>query len=181
MKKNLLKLAAISGLLTFFLEFPFATPEVTNYFNFTDLNLFFLLTLSALSYLFFLFGFIYLGKKTKNTTMIISSSVLILIGIISDLTIYLSETNLGWFMFVEQFIVAALFGVTLGLAGIFHGYSLLRLKKYVGNIAIQTGWVEIIFSFSLLTLVLSPIALLLIIPLYVLEILLLLKANKIRI
>ena len=181
MKKNFLKFIAISGLFSLFFSFPLATPGIINQFDFESFTLVSLVILSALSYLIFLAGFVYLGKKTQNTLMIVSSCFLILISVFNDFTIFLSQTSTKWSIFFDQPSRIISFGIIFGLVGILHGISLLKLEKQLGSIAKKTGWVEMIFGFSLLTLVLSPIAILLIIPLYILEIMLLLKANKVRI
>jgi len=181
MKKNLLKLSGFFGLVSLLAGIPLTAADLNSDFSLQGTILLLLVSLLILSYLVFLAGFIYLGNLTKNTLMIISSYCLILIGSLNYAMLYLSQTYANWTVIYEQAIVIIVFGISFGLAGVFHGFSLLKLKEQLGNIASRTGWVEMIFGFSLLTLVLSPIAILLIIPLYILEIMLLLKANKVRI
>ncbi|MFA6023719.1 MAG: hypothetical protein WC777_00675 [Candidatus Gracilibacteria bacterium] len=179
MKKNLFKLAAFSGLVSLISSVPLTLlVEAKGGSYFPEFNLGPLIFLSIVSYALFLSGFIYLGQIQNSKVTAVSSFLLILVNISYDLLVYLPKISTYPSKLDEYPSAYIAFGITYGLLTILHGYSLIQLKNPMGGLTKKTGWVELIFGFSFVTVVLSPISLLLLIPMYLLQVKLLLRARK---
>ncbi len=178
MKKHFLKLSVWCGLLSLFLSIPVPLTDLKIDFGLTTpiSNLF--IVLSAASYTLFTLGFVYLGKISKNAILILSSLLLIFVSTSSDVMLFLSQSDMSWETLYNTLAVTIVSAVAFGFSLMFHGYSLIKLKHIYGSLAEYTGWIEVISGLTLATLILSPIGLLLLIPMYICQIRLLLYARK---
>ena len=75
-------------------------------------------------------------------------------------------------------LISVVLLILLGIVSIMFGVSILRLKKKFGPLATATGAVNIITGASFVTIIFFFIALLLLIPTAVLEVVLMFKAAK---
>ena len=176
MNKYLLKFSAFTGLVSLFLSIPLGLLELG--YGPAGVLLLLFVSISVLSFIFFMIGFIHLGNIQKNLLLVVSSYFLLFIGVIDEIIIYLSLVNANWTEIHDSTIFEVTSVLVFGLVGMIHGYSLLNLKNNIREIAKKTGWLEVVFYFSLFTIILSPLALLLFVPMMVFEITLLLKASK---
>lgn len=177
MNKKLLTLSAFSAIISFICGFVLIATDLTDELASEREVLTFFSILSIISYMLFMLGFVHIGKANKSISLIISSYILSFIGSFSVLLTYLSNISQDWANFYDKPIVIILFVVSFGLFGVMHGYGVLNLKNIEGKSAKQAGWLEILMSISLLTFVLSPLALLLVIPMYFSQTKLLFKAR----
>lgn len=133
---------------------------------------------SLIAYIVFMLGFNIVGMKMKNNMLMVTSCLFIVIELFDSSTLLLGMI----FPYSEELfsgLTLAIFMLVIyGILGIFHGLSLIKLENRLGKIARNTGVLEIIISVMFLTVIFGPIAVLLIIPLYILEIILLFKAAK---
>lgn len=174
-----LKIAWIFGIGYFLLGF---VEGIADYYRMEEgsmliSNPFYVLIKLAVfvTFLFFFRGFILFGSLFKSDILKISAIILICsmgLSIGYDIaSVYYSEINYD-FVFVG-------FSLTFGLLGIVFGYALTMLHKSLGNLAQYTGGLEIIMGICLLTVILSPLALILSIPVELFEILLIFRTIRI--
>lgn len=118
-------------------------------------------------------GWIETGRRFKNHLLERVSLVAIflvpLFGILNAVLDYLGAMPLSY---------AVLSVLVSGMIVTVFGVSLLRLKKRFGDIARVTGVLDIIAGVCLLSIILSPIAAVLMPPVLILEAFLLFKAYK---
>tara|TARA_Y100000034_G_scaffold89492_1_gene107685 strand:- start:1676 stop:2215 length:540 start_codon:yes stop_codon:yes gene_type:complete len=173
-----IKNSGIFGILILILTFPLLLLEFLKTFMSGDENFVMIYVISLLIYLlifiFFIRGFILIGKKLKIPLLVNLSYLTIIVNTIWTIfqiftPIYPQLTNLFY-----QILVLLTFGIIIILFGI----SLLKLEKKFGSIAKATGILNIIAGISFVTVILSFIGLLLIIPISILEIILLFRASK---
>jgi transcriptional regulator with XRE-family HTH domain len=119
----------------------------------------------------FIYGFLISGKLLKDYLMKIAS-VLIIIALVAFYTYDIISIFYETFNF-EVVILAESIG--FGALGILFGISILKSGKQLRTVAFAAGGLELLMSFCLLTVFLSPVALFLFFPAVILEVVLLYK------
>jgi transcriptional regulator with XRE-family HTH domain len=119
----------------------------------------------------FIYGFLISGKLFKNYLMKIAA-VLIIIALLAFYTYDIISIFYETFNF-EVVILAESIG--FGALGILFGISILKSGKQLRTVAFAAGGLELLMSFCLLTVFLSPVALFLFFPAVILEVVLLYK------
>lgn len=120
---------------------------------------------------FFLRGYKTIGEVTKNSTLVTAAYAYFIMEIlISIVTIGLSV-----FSFEER-IVETLSGIVIamlfGVSELILGIGVLKLKEHLGSFAQIIGILKIIIGVMLVTILLSPLAAILVVPILILEIVL---------
>lgn len=175
-----LKYAAIAGILSIAMTMPLIILEVFKssvMLNTSLIAIYILAYLLDLAfYAIFIWGFKVIGEKTQNTLLTISSYILIIssIALYGYIILTILIPSLNKFLILISVLYLLFYGVLSLLAGI----AILKLKDRLGSIATATGILSIITGASFLTMVLSVIGLLTLMPAYVLEIILLFRAAK---
>jgi transcriptional regulator with XRE-family HTH domain len=171
-----LNIAWILGLLYFLIGFFEGAAE---YFRFEENRLIFstpVYVAIKLSYLithiFFLRGFILLGGLFKNYLLRITSYILIFGNI---LIIGYDIASMFYDSIERQYILGSE-AVVFGCIGILYGISLRRLRKSLGAVAAYAGVFEILAGCFFLTVVLSFIGFIVLVPAELFEILVLYKS-----
>ena len=121
-----------------------------------------------------LYGFLIAGNLLKNHLMKISAILLfmVLLGFyVFDILSVFNEV-----LDIKIILVAQ--SVCFGIVGILFGISILKSKNVLGNTGLVLGIMELLLAFCLLTVILSPIALFLLFPVIVLEVLVLYKLSE---
>jgi transcriptional regulator with XRE-family HTH domain len=119
----------------------------------------------------FIYGFLISGKLLKDYLMKIAA-VLIIIALLAFYTYDIISIFYETFNF-EVVILAESIG--FGALGILFGISILKSGKQLRTVAFAAGGLELLMSFCLLTVFLSPVALFLFFPAVILEVVLLYK------
>lgn len=177
---KILKYAAIAGILSIAMTMPLIMLEVFKSSVMLSSGLIAIYILAYLLdlalYAVFIWGFKVIGEKTQNTLLTISSYLLIIFSIVLYGYIILIPLipSLDKFLILISVLYLLFYGVLSLLAGI----AILKLKGRLGPIATATGILSIITGASFLTIILSAIGILTMMPAYVLEIILLFKASK---
>ena len=128
----------------------------------------------VISYILFIRGFVIIGKKLKISSLVKSSYAFIIISVPLIIFQILNLSVLKIFSLVSSIIML----IVVGIIGIFFGISLLKLKKKFGKIATATGILNIIAGAGLASVVLIVIPILILLPSYILEIMLLFRASR---
>jgi len=170
--------AGIAGILSLILAVPVGIFEVLLSLGkleggFISLYIF-VLFLSLVVYIVFMHGFRLVGEKLSNNLLKITSNILIISAIVyyGYLILTLISPNL------DNIVIQILAAVILGAANIPFGVALLKLKPQFGSLATKAGVMEIIIGVSLLSVILSIVVILLLIPVYVLTSMILFRAAK---
>jgi hypothetical protein len=173
-----LSLAAYSGILSIIIILPMtylAVLESQHKLTATLFNLYILVML--LSMIFSAvnaWGFVIIGKKTKNKLLTNASYLLIYATIILSMYELVSTLSKS----VEnQTIMIGMF-LLFGIIGIPFGIGFLRLKKWYGNLATIGGILWIIASACFFTVFLNLIGSLILVVATIFEIIILFKAVK---
>ncbi len=175
---TLLTMALVSGI---FYLISSSLEGVVDYFRFFEDELVFgmvgsvlLKVFSMVFYASMVYGFLISGKLLKNYLMKIAS-VLLLIGCfvlyLFDIVSFFNE-----FLAFEVIILAE--AVTWGTFGILFGISILKSHKTMRPISFFAGGMEILASFFLLTVVLSLVGWVLILPTIILEVIFLYRVSQ---
>lgn len=127
------------------------------------------------SFFFFQRGFIVIGHMFRNYLLKIMSYVLIF-GVF--LIISYDIASLFYDSVEREFILGAQ-ALTFGGIGILYGISLIKLHRSFGNVPVAAGIFEIAASCFFLTIILSFIGHIMLIPAELLEIVILYKAAEI--
>ncbi len=122
----------------------------------------------------FLRGFILLGKKVKND-ILYAASYAMLISTAAFLAYDMASTL---FIQLGNMLIYTLFVFLMGVISIFFGFGILKLEPKFGSIASIAGFLEILSGITLASILLSFVALLLVIPVSILEIAILFRAAK---
>ena len=133
-----------------------------------------LLPIVSLSYIYFQWGFKIIGYKTKNKLLIISTILTIIFSVLSYLLSFLQTL----FTHLVGIIIGIAVIVICGAVTIPFGIGLLRLKDKLGNVAKAAGVLNIISGACLITVLGIFIAILILIPLIVFEIIVMFKASE---
>lgn len=126
--------------------------------------------------LLFMRGFISLATLLDNQLLKIASYLSLSISFLW----YCSDIALMFFYpQSEEFegVLGAGFIIFSGATAVFYGVGLRRLQDAVGKSAKYAGIVEIILGLCLMTIILSPVALVIVAPALILEIMILAKAD----
>lgn len=121
-----------------------------------------------------LYGFLIAGNLLKNYLMKIASilmMVLLLGFYVFDIVSVFNEALDIKIIFLAE-------AISFGFIGVLFGVSILKSRAILGTIGIVSGIAELLIAFCMLTVVLSPIALFLFLPVILLEILVLYKVSK---
>lgn len=173
-----LKYAAISGILSLIILIPqivFAVLNSLNKFQGNLMSLYILVLFASLIlYIVLIWGFKIIGERYQNNLLKIGSYLLIIAAII----VYGCFVLALAFPILDNIVVSIIEITLLGAATIPFGIGLLRLKVQFGGIATAAGVIEIISGISFLTVLLSPIGILLSIPDYILAVIILFRAAK---
>ncbi|MDI6734160.1 MAG: hypothetical protein QMD50_01550 [Patescibacteria group bacterium] len=173
-----IKYAGIAGILSLILAMPIIIFEVLKSLNnlgsgLVSLYIFTLLA-SLILYIVFIHGFKLVAEKYQNNLLKTSSYILIISAIVyyGYLVLTLISSNL------DNMLIQILAMVIFGGASILFGIALLKLKPQFGSLVTGAGVVEIITGVSLLSVILSVIGILLLIPLYILTSMILFRAAR---
>lgn len=131
--------------------------------------------LSYLSYVFFIHGFLILGKLFQNYLMKISSILIIIILFLFYIYDITSLFNEGTFP-IEGILVAE--SIIMGTLGLLFGISIIKSAKKWGNLGYVAGGFEVFTAICFLTVILAIAGLFLQFPTIILEILLLYKIRE---
>jgi transcriptional regulator with XRE-family HTH domain len=174
-----LNTAWLSGLIYFILGFLEAAAE---YFRMEDDRMIFsipvYITIKVgilVSFFYFQRGFILVGHMFRNYLLKIMSFVLIFLVF---LIITYDIASLFYDSVEREFILGAQ-ALTFGGIGILYGISLIKLQRSFGQIPIVAGIFEIAAACFFLTIILSFVGHILLIPAELLEIVILYKAVEI--
>jgi transcriptional regulator with XRE-family HTH domain len=174
-----LYVACIFGICYFILGFLEVAAEYYRYREsemiFSNYGYIILKVTVLISVLFFLRGFILIGGIFKNYLLKIVTGIMIGFNI---LLIAYDIASVFYVALEREFILFAA-SVSFGIIGIIYGVSLHRLKDSLGNIATFAGVLQIIAACFFLTIILSFIGMIIIIPVELLEIILIFKAIEI--
>jgi transcriptional regulator with XRE-family HTH domain len=173
-----LNIAWIAGLLYFLLGFFEGTAD---YFRFEEHriivgNSFYVIikVLVLISFVFFQRGFILTGVIFHNYLLRIISFILIF----GNVLILLYDIASIFYWPTEREYVLGAEALTFGGIGIIYGVSLMRLKKPIGDVAIWAGIFEIIAACFFLTIILSFVGFIVLIPAELFEIIILFKVSE---
>lgn len=174
-----LNTAWLLGLVYFILGFLEAAAE---YFRYKEDRLIFSVTVYIIikvavfiSFFYFQRGFILVGHMFRNYLLKIMSFVLIF-GVF--LIISYDIASLFYESVEREFILGAQ-ALTFGGIGILYGISLIKLQRSFGSVPVAAGIFEIAGSCFFLTIILSFVGHILLIPAEILEIVILYKAVEI--
>ena len=174
-----LNIAWILGIIYFLIGFFEGAAE---YFRFKENELIFSTTLYIIikisflvTFIFFQRGFILLGGFFKNYLLRITSFILIFGNI---LIIGYDIASIFYDSIERQYILGSE-AVVFGCIGILYGISLRRLRKSIGAVAKYAGAFEIIAGCFFLTVVLSFIGFIVLVPAELFEIIVLYKSIEI--
>lgn len=174
-----LNTAWLLGLVYFILGFLEAAAE---YFRYKEDRLIFSITVYIIikvavliSFFYFQRGFILVGHMFRNYLLKIMSYVLIF-GVF--LIISYDIASLFYESVEREFILGAQ-ALTFGGIGILYGISLIKLQRSFGNVPVVAGIFEIAGSIFFLTIILSFVGHIMLIPAELLEIVILYKAVEI--
>lgn len=171
-----LNIAWVSGILYFLIEFFEGAAE---YFRYEDNKLIFSTTLYVIikiSYLitFILFqrGFVLIGGLLKNYLLRITSFILIF----GNILIVGYDVASIFYDSVERRYILGSEAIVFGCIGILYGISLRKLWKPVGSAAKWAGAFEILAGCFFLTIVLSFLGFILLVPARLFEIIIIYKS-----
>jgi transcriptional regulator with XRE-family HTH domain len=125
-----------------------------------------------LSFFIFQRGFVLIGAVFKNYLLKIISYILI-VGVF--MTSCYDVASL-FYNSIERDVVLGAEALTFGVIGVLFGLSLIKLQKNLGIVALLAGVFEITSAFFFLTILLSIVGKMLLIPAELLEIILIFKS-----
>ncbi|WP_422359560.1 helix-turn-helix domain-containing protein [Reichenbachiella sp.] len=172
-----LKLAWILGIVYFmtgiaeaFLDFYRFETDLPIYYSwiYTSAKLIILAT-----YIFFMLGFVEIGKLHKSSWLKISS--FLMIGSMSIMELYDIITLFSKFSEEEFFLIKGIEGVAFAGIDMAFGISLFKLAKELGDLAKVAGLLEIGAGLCFLTFILGFVGLFILLPAIVLQIIIIYK------
>lgn len=174
-----LNTAWLFGLVYFILGFPEAAAE---YFRMEENRMIFSIPVYIsikvavlISFFYFQRGFILIGHMFRNYLIKIMSFVLIFLVFL--ITTY--DIASVFYESVEREFILGAEALTFGGIGILYGISLIKLQRSFGQVPIVAGIFEIAAACFFLTIILSFVGHILLIPAELLEIVILFKAVEI--
>lgn len=170
-----LKIAYISGLVYFIIGFLEFAGDWSRYYEdnfiFGEYGYITIKLIALFCYTLFMRGFHMVGSLCDKYLLKFSSVLLILLGVIfygyDIISIYYARLD------VEYVLISS--SIFYGVAGMIFGFALLKLEEYLGVMATITGGLTIAASFFLVTVFLSWLGLIFLIPAVLLQIILLYK------
>ncbi|MCK5177475.1 MAG: hypothetical protein KAQ92_07135 [Candidatus Aenigmarchaeota archaeon] len=171
-----LKIAGYAGIVNLTLFIPILILSVMREVGSLSNILVILYILSSISTIIFtaLFfqGFILIGEKLKNQFLVKSSYIIIIVTIIFCFYDMISLR----FIYIENDLISITILFLIGIVNIFFGIGIYKLKDKFGTIATIAGVLEIIIGIMYSSILLVFIAILLTIPVAILEIKILFRA-----
>lgn len=171
--KTTLRVSWISGIFTAVFSVIGMIVELSAAFNHSDDNMLIPTLLWSIPFLaslfFFLRGYHRIGKLFENSTLIAASYIYFIMEvIITIITIVLVVNNIDQHsgIILPGIAIAMLFGISELILGI----GILRLKDRFGSLPQIIGIIKIILGVMLISVVLSPFAAFLVIPILILEV-----------
>ena len=134
-----------------------------------------LIAVESILYIYYLWGFKIVGDKTKNNMLKISMILLIISSLLTKGYHYVWNPA---FPHLTKLIISASILVVMGIIGILAGMAILKLKNKFGSLATTVGVLNIISGISTATVIFFFIALLILIPQTIFEIVLLFRASE---
>lgn len=130
-------------------------------------------SLSLATFILFMVGFRQIGRRTDNGLMEAMTYVLIAFSVL-EYAVDMTEHHLP-----ERIAMVFRLGLLFvyGVAEVLFGISCLRLKTQFGTLGTSVAALEIVSGACLMTVLLAFFAILLIVPLLILEVVLLFKAD----
>lgn len=160
----------LTGLGEAFLDFYRFEPDLPVYYSwiYTSAKLIILAT-----YIFFMLGFVEIGKIHKNALLKVSA--FLMLGSMSIMEFYDIATLFSNFTEEEFLMVKGIEGVVFSSIDIAFGVALFKLAKTLGDTSRIAGIIQILAGLCFLSFVLGFIGLFLLLPAVILQIMLLYK------
>ncbi|MBI5554058.1 MAG: hypothetical protein HY917_04955 [Candidatus Diapherotrites archaeon] len=178
--RNVLRLGALSGILAFLASVPFLVLFALKFMNTLDgllVPLYGVVTVFLLVFeLFFTWGFSVIGNRARSRLMTYST-YLTMLGFLLLLGF---EIISAFLPFSSIFVYLAILVILLafhGLTQIAFGIGIFRLKTPLGLPGTVTAALSVISGISFLTIILTPLAILLLLPLTIAQAYCLFKAS----
>jgi transcriptional regulator with XRE-family HTH domain len=179
--KNLLQTAWIAGLIYFALGLVEAAADyilLEEYYLSTSERVFYIVTKTGvlISYLFFMRGFVAIGSIHNNYVLKISSYLMVVTYII-----FIAIENLHVISPIDGSLylyIQTSSAVLFGAIGIVLGIGFIRLRHTLGSITLIAGLFELMIACLFLTVIGSLLALLLLVPSVIIEVVILFKASE---
>ncbi len=131
-------------------------------------------TIKALVILFnglLLYGFLIAGNVLKNHLMKISTILMLFVL----LCFYAFDIASVFNEYIDISIIFLAGAIGFGVIGILFGISILKSRQVLGTLGWVSGILELAMAFCLLTVLLSPLSLVLLMPVIILEVLVIYK------
>lgn len=152
--QNQLQLAWVAGIFYFILGFPESVLELAvigaSYVNLDATGYIVVKVLVAISFLFFIRGFIIIGHRHRKPILTLSAYIYALVLLLDysvDIYLYATSAEINEARLVSK-------GIMYGFVVIVFGIGLLRLEDVAGRPAIIAGFLEIIIGILFLTVIL---------------------------
>lgn len=130
-----------------------------------------------ITFSFFMRGFVLIGNYYKNNMVEFTAFMMLITNVILEISSIIFMNNSP----VLEYILLSK-SVTIGIIMILFGIGIFRLKSHFGDLSLATGLLEITTGVCLVSVVLSYLGLVLLIPLELLELILLNKViSKIKV
>lgn len=179
--KSLLQTAWIAGLIYFALGLVEAAADYILFeesFLSTSERVFYVVTKMGvlIAYLFFMRGFVAIGSIYNNYVLKISSYLMVatyIIFIAIENLHVISPIDISLYLYIQT--ASAL---VFGAIGIVLGIGFIRLRNSLGAITLVAGIFELMIACLFLTVIGSLLAMLLLIPSVIIEVVILFKASE---
>lgn len=174
-----LNIAWIAGLFYFILGF---LEVLTDYSIYTEgellINrwLYVVIKIAVIvSFFYFQRGFILIGGLFESFLL----KVIAFIMFFSSAFMIMYEIAAVFYDAIEREFMMGGFALTFGCVGIIHGIALIRLKKVSGDVAVLAGLAEIVAGGFFITIILSLLGVLFLVPAELLQIIVIYKVVEI--
>lgn len=179
--KQVIQTAWIAGLIYFALGLVEAAADylfLEEAFLSTSEQLFYIVTKTGVlvAYFFFMRGFVAVGKAYDNYVLKIGSYLMVatyVIFIAIENYHIISPMDMSLYLYIQT-VSALIFGAI----GIILAIGFIRLNRSLGSIALVAGVFELMIACLFLTIIGSFIALVLLIPSVIIEVVILFKASE---
>ncbi|MEQ8478486.1 helix-turn-helix transcriptional regulator [Fulvivirga sp.] len=179
--KQVIQTAWIAGLIYFALGLVEAAADylfLEEAFLSTSEQLFYIVTKTGVlvAYFFFMRGFVAVGKAYDNYVLKIGSYLMVatyVIFIAIENYHIISPLDMSLYLYIQT-VSALIFGAI----GIILAIGFIRLNRSLGSIALVAGVFELMIACLFLTIIGSFIALVLLIPSVIIEVVILFKASE---
>jgi transcriptional regulator with XRE-family HTH domain len=179
--KQVIQTAWIAGLIYFALGLVEAAADylfLEEAFLSTSEQLFYIVTKTGVlvAYFFFMRGFVAIGKAYDNYVLKIGSYLMVatyIIFIAIENYHIISPMDMSLYLYIQT-VSALIFGAI----GIILAIGFIRLNRSLGSIALVAGVFELMIACLFLTIIGSFIALVLLIPSVIIEVVILFKASE---